>query len=124
MIFEKCKDYTPVICDKAKEFCDSARDGIGLLDRYRIKKNVSVRFQVYDSANGKRLADTENEWTREFSALKALCAVMLAFVGVVAFITISAQNMKSRKKYKTQKKELKKIKKICKKADIELPEEA
>ncbi len=118
MIFE----FIPVAREKASALCEGARSGMASLDRYMVTKNVNTRTVITDTKSGKKLIDTEDCYTKEFSLFKFILSVIVIMASMAAFLISCRSSAKQRRKLKEQKKELRRIKKLCKKADIEIPE--
>lgn len=122
MNFERYTDFIPSAREKAKDFAKDVSEGISVIDRYVVTRNVKTRTVVTDTANGKRLVDTEDSYTREFSLFKVILSALAIFVSAVICFSSLRRVAQQRKQIKEQKKELRQMKKLCKKADIELPE--
>ncbi len=123
MNFERYADFIPVAKKKAAGVAKEISEGVSLLDRYVVTRNVKTRTIITDTAREKRLVDTEDSYTREFSLFKVIISALMLFVSAVVCIVSLKRAAQQRKQLKAQKKELKQIKKLCKKADIEIPEE-
>lgn len=123
MKYEKYSDFLDDAKYKAMDFAQDVKDGLSILDRFTIKKSVRTKTLLTDKKYGKALVNTEDEYSREFSLLKAIIIGIMLFVSVLIIISGLKSGAASAKECRRQKKELRKIKKLCKKAEVELPEE-
>lgn len=117
MVFE----FVSGIGEKATKICGDVKGGFSRFDRFTVTRSVSTRTIINDTAKGKKLVDTEDCYTQEFSLLKFVLSVVLVIVSMTAFLLSCRSSAKQKRKLKEQKKELRKIKKLCRKADIEIP---
>ena len=81
------------------------------------------RVAPTDKKNGKKLCDSEDGYTREFSLMKAVVIGILALIAASAIVISICNSAKNGKKLRAQKKELKRIKKLCKKSGVEYEED-
>lgn len=116
-------DFIPTVKEKAQDLLDDARDGLSIMDRYLVTSSVRTRTVITDKKNGKKLCDSEDGYTREFSLLKAVAIGILALVAASAVVISICNSAKNGKKLRAQKKELKRIKKLCKKSGVEYEED-
>ena len=116
-------DFIPTVKEKAQDLLDDARDGLSIMDRYLVTSSVRTRTVITDKRNGKKLCDSEDGYTREFSLLKAVAIGILALVAASAVVISICNGAKNGKKLREQKKELKRIKKLCKKSGVEYEED-
>ena len=116
-------DFIPTVKEKAQDLLDDARDGLSIMDRYLVTSSVRTRTVITDKKNGKKLCDSEDGYTREFSLLKAVAIGILALVAASAVVISICNGAKNGKKLREQKKELKRIKKLCKKSGVEYEED-
>lgn len=122
MKYDKYSDFFDDAKDKAIDFAQDVKDGLSILDRFTVKKSVHTKTLITDKKYGKTLVNTEDEYSREFSLLKAIIIGIMLFASALIIISNLKSGAKSAKECRRQKKELRKIKKLCKKADVELPE--
>lgn len=122
MNFERYADFVPRVGEKVRDFAGDVSEGLSVIDRYVVTRNVKTRTIVTDTASGKLLMDTEDSYTREFSLFKVIISALAIFVSAVVCICSLRRAAQQRKQLKAQKKELRQMKKLCKKADIEIPE--
>lgn len=123
MKYDKYYDFIDDAKYKAMDFAQDVKDGISVLDRFTVKRNVHTKTLLTDKKHGKTLVNTEDEYSREFSLLKAIIIGLMVFVSSLLIISSLKSGAKNAKECRRQRKELRKIKKLCKKADVELPEE-
>ncbi len=123
MKYDKYSDFLYDAKDKAMDFAQDVKDGLSVLDRFTVKKSIHTKTQLTDKKYGKTLVNTEDEYSREFSLLKAIIIGVMLFVSAIIIISNLKSGAKNAKECRRQKKELRKIKKFCKKAEVELPEE-
>ena len=116
-------EFIPTVKEKAQDFLDDAREGLSIMDRYLVTSSVRTRTVITDKKNGKKLCDSEDGYTREFSLLKAVAIGILALVAASAVVISICNGAKNGKKLREQKKELKRIKKLCKKSGVEYEED-
>ena len=112
------------IKEKAADVLADVKDGLSIMDRFVVNTSVMTKTFVTDRKTGKRVYDTEDGYTREFSLFKAI--IVAVFLGIAAVVLVAslAGSVNTRKKLRSTKKELKRIKKICDKNGVvyqELP---
>ena len=108
--------------EKAAELFEDTREGLSIMDRYLVKHCIRTRTIVTDTKTGKKISDTEDGYTREFSLLKALVIISLAIVFVLTLFASLCSSAKQKKTIKNQKKIIRKMEKACKKANVEIEE--
>lgn len=116
-------DFIPTVKEKAQDLLEDARDGLSIMDRYLVTSSVRTRTVITDKKNGKKLCDSEDGYTREFSLMKAVVIGILALIAASAIVISICNSAKNGKKLREQKKELKRIKKLCKKSGVEYEED-
>ena len=108
------------IRDKASDLLDDTREGLSVMDRYLVRHSVKTKTVITDTKTGKKLSDTEDGYTREFSLLKAIAATAAVFVAAVVLVSAVKNGAKQKKKIKEQKKRIKSLEKVCKRANLEV----
>lgn len=103
------------IREKASEILEDTKEGLSIMDRYLVKHIVRTRTVVTDTKTGKKLSDTEDGYTREFSLFKALVLVVVASVAAFAMLSSIKSSCRQRKKIKEQKRQIKAMEKEIKK---------
>lgn len=116
-------DFIPTVKEKAADLLEDAREGLSIMDRYLVTTSVRTRTVITDKKNGKKLIDSEDGYTREFSLMKAVVIGILALIAASAVVISICNSAKNGKKLRAQKKELKRIKKLCKKSGVEYEED-
>lgn len=116
-------DFIPTVKEKAQDLLEDAREGLSIMDRYLVTSSVRTRTVITDKKNGKKLCDSEDGYTREFSLMKAVVIGILALIAASAIVISICNSAKNGKKLRAQKKELKRIKKLCKKSGVEYEED-
>ncbi len=109
--------------EKAADLVDDAREGLSIMDRFLVTSSVRTRTIITDTKNGKKVVDTEDGYTREFSLLKAAIVGVLAVIAAVIIVASLCNSAKNGKKLREHKKELKRIKRLCKKSGVEYEED-
>lgn len=105
--------------EKASDILEDTREGLSLMDRYVVRHSVRTRTVITDTKTGKKLSDNEDGYTREFSLIKAVAAIILAAVAILALFVSASNGAKQRKTIKEQKKQIKRMEKACKKANVD-----
>lgn len=116
-------DFIPTVKEKAQDLLEDAREGLSIMDRYLVTTSVRTRTVITDKKDGKKLCDSEDGYTREFSLMKAVVIGILALIAASAIVISICNSAKNGKKLRAQKKELKRIKKLCKKSGVEYEED-
>ena len=114
------KDLIPAVKEKARDLAGDAYDGIKTLDRYILTKNVRVGLRLDDKEKGRKVFDTDREFTTSYSLLKALCTVAMAVAGTIVVLQLGKINRERQKQVKAQKREIRRMKKLCRKADVDI----
>lgn len=116
-------DFIPNVKEKAQDLLDDAKEGLSIMDRFLVTSSVRTRTVITDTKNGKKVVDTEDGYTREFSLLKAAIVGVLALIAAVIIVASLCNSAKNGKRLREHKKELKRVKKLCKKSGIALDED-
>jgi len=108
--------------ERASDILEDTREGLSIMDRYLVKHVVRTRTVVTDTKTGKKLSDTEDGYTREFSLLKALCGVVLFAIAILVLFAGLKSNARQRKQIREQKRKIKRMEKACRRANVAVEE--
>lgn len=114
------KELFPAVKEKALDLAGDAYDGIKTLDRYVLTKKVRIGLRLDDREKGRKVFETDREFTTSYSLLKALCTVALTVAGTIVVLQLGKINRERQKQMKAQKKEIRRMKKLCRKADVDV----
>jgi len=106
--------------EKATCVAGDIKDGLAIMDRYVLRRDVRSRTVLTDTQNGNKVIDTEDEYSREYPVVKLVIGAFAVIVGVVAVMSAIKKSVGRKKMIKLQKKEIKRLRKLCKDADIDI----
>lgn len=107
------------IREKISGITGDIREGLKIMDRYVLKRDIRSRTVLEDRENGVALFDSEDEHSKEYPIVKVLAVAVAAVVGLSIFFIGMRRNAGRKKIIKHQKKEIKRLRKLCKEAKIE-----
>ena len=102
------------IKERISNAADDVREGLSVLDRFILSRDIKTRTVITDRKNGSRLLDTENSSSRDYSVIKLICAAVFAFITALVVTSRLCADEKRRRIIREQRREIKELKREIK----------